>query len=209
MNESIIQLIKRGEGLNIEFKRTIGNPYKIAKTIASFANTSGGVLLVGVGDKGEIIGVESELRELEKLERAAGTLVEKNLIPVFQLQKVDGKNLLRIEIAESEDKPHFAVNEKNERVIYIRVKDKCVPTPRLLISREVGEDLTKLLESRHVKTLVHFLRENDSIDVKLYARMINISDKRAERMLNDLAARQILLKITRGKITVFSLKLSQ
>ncbi len=209
MSSSTIQLIKKGEGLNTEFKRTIGSPYKIAKTIVSFANTSGGVLLVGVGDNGEILGVESELRELEKLERAAGLLVEKQIIPVFKLERIDGRSVLRIDILESDQKPHFALNEKNERIIYIRVKDKSIPTPRLLISRGEGEDLTKLLASRHVKTLIQFLRENDSIQVKLYARMINISDKRAERMLNDLVAKQILLKIVRSKSEVFSLKLSE
>ena len=36
--------------------------------------------------------------------------------------------------------------------------------------------------------------------------MINISEKRSERMLNDLAGKQILLKIVRGKAEMFSLK---
>lgn len=207
MDESTIQLIKRGEGLTIEFKRTIDRAFKIAKTIVSFANTSGGVLLIGVGDRGEVVGIESELAELQKLEKAVSHYIEKPVIPQFKIQSIDGKKLLRVEIRESAEKPHFALNEKNERIIYIRVKDKSVPIPKLLIQRDIQQDLSKLLSSRHVKTLIQFLRENDSITVKMYANMINISDKRSSRMLNGLAENQVLIKITRAKMEVFSLKL--
>lgn len=102
MIKSTIQLIKQGEGLNVEFKRTIDSPYKIAKTIASFANTSGGVLLVGVGDNRELLGITSELNELEKLEKACTELIDK-MIPVrFKSEKLDNRTLLRIEIDESQ-----------------------------------------------------------------------------------------------------------
>ena len=209
MNESTIQLIKRGEGLTIEFKRTIDRAFKIAKTIASFANTSGGVLLIGVGDNGEILGIESELHELQKLEKAVSQLMEKPIIPQFKIQTIDGKKLLLIEIAESTEKPHFALNEKNERIIYIRVKDKSIPIPKLLIQSDIKQDLSKLLSSRHVKTLINFLRENDFITVKMYANMINISDKRSARMLNDLSEKQVLLKMLKAKTEIFSLKLKE
>ena len=210
MNESTIQLIKRGEGLTIEFKRTIDRAFKIAKTIVSFANTSGGVLLIGVGDKGEIVGIESELKELEKLEKAVSQYIEKPIIPQFKIQTIDGMKLLRVEIAESAEKPHFAINEKNERIIYIRVKDKSVPTPKLLLQGDhIREDLSKLLATRHIKTLLQFLRENDAITVKMYANMINISDKRSARMLNELVEKQVLLKMARGRMEVFSLRLRE
>lgn len=206
MTKSTIELIKKGEGLTVEFKRTIDTAYKIAKTIVSFANTTGGVLLIGVADNGEIVGIESELRELQKLEKAAGTLTNKPILISIKNQIIDSKLVLRIEIQESADKPHYAINEKNERIIYIRVKDKSVPTPKLLIRGDGNNEVEKLLDSRHVKTVIQFLKENDSITAKSYSRMINISEKRSERMLNDLAGKQILLKIVRGKAEMYSLK---
>jgi predicted HTH transcriptional regulator len=206
MHLSTIQIIKRGEGIFIEFKRTIDNVHKIAKTIVSFANTSGGVLLVGVGDKGEIMGIDSELHQLQKLERIASHLIEEKIVLEVKTEIVDGKKILRIDIRESEAKPHFAINEKDERITYVRVKDKSVPVPKLLIQGETPVDVEKLLESRHVKTLVQFLREQDFVTAKMFSRMINISEKRSERMLNDLAGKHILLKNTRGKVELFSLK---
>jgi predicted HTH transcriptional regulator len=204
--KSTIEIIKQGEGLGIEFKRIIDSPYKIAKTISSFANTSGGVLLIGVGNDGTILGVSSELHELQKLERAAGSLVEPALHLTFSAELLDGRTLLRVEIEESTEKPHYVINEKNQHIIYIRIKDKSVPIPKLLIQGEGDPDVEKLLATRHVKSLISYLKSTDTVTARSFSRIINISEKRAERMLNDLAGKQILLKINRTKPETFSLK---
>lgn len=204
--KSTIEIIKQGEGLTIEFKRTIDSPYKIAKTISSFANTSGGTLIVGVADTGLLLGVNSELAELQKLERAASQLVELPLMIRFKTEILDSKKIIRVEVDESPEKPHYAVNEKNERIIYIRIKDKSVPIPKLLIQGEGDLDTEKLLASRHVKSLISYLKSTDSVTARAFSRIINISEKRAERMLNELAAKQILLKISKAKPESFSLK---
>lgn len=206
MIKSTIQLIKQGEGLNVEFKRTIDSPYKIAKTIASFANTSGGVLLVGVGDNRELFGITSELNELEKLEKACTELIDKMIPLRFRSEKLDNRTLLRVEIDESLDRPHYAINEKGQRMIYVRVKDKSVPTLRLFIEGQSDFDMKTLLDSRHVRTLIQYLKAYDSVNAKVFSRIINISEKRAERMLNDLADKQVLLKLNKGKPELFSLK---
>ena len=206
MNQGTIQLIKGGEGLTTEFKRTIDNPYKIAKTITSFVNTSGGVLLIGVGDGGQLLGVSSELEELEKLEKAAVQLIETPVTLRIITETVDSKKILRVEIGESQAKPHYAINEKNEHIIYIRVKDKSIPIPKLLISGEGDFDTEKLLATRHVKSLITYLKSTDSVTARAFSRIINISEKRAERMLNELASKQILLKLSKIKPESYSLK---
>ncbi|PWJ56764.1 putative DNA-binding protein [Dyadobacter jejuensis] len=205
--QTTIQLIKSGEGLCIEFKRKIDSVYKIAKTINSFANTSGGVLLIGIGDKGEIVGVPSELNELRKLERIVTQLIDPPMAVRIKSPKIEGKTILRVEIPESDQKPHYLINEKQERIIYVRVKDKSIPIPRLLMAGEVDADTEKLLTTRHVKTLINLLKENDTINPKAFSRVINISEKRAERMLNNLAEKQILLKVS--KAGEYSLKWSE
>lgn len=206
MDKSIIQLIKEGEGLTIEFKRTVDSPFKIAKTIVSFANTSGGNLLIGVADHGAILGVQSELRELQKLEKALVKLIEPELVVQIKTENLDGRKVLWVTISESENKPHHALNEKGERIIYIRVKDKSMPIPRLLLYNGTDTETEKLLATRHVKTLITYLKETDSVTARAFSKIINISEKRAERMLQDLAARQILLKLSKGKPESFSLK---
>ncbi len=64
-------LIEEGEGFELEFKRKVSSSKKIAKTVSSFANTNGGIILFGVDDDGTIVGVESEKTELNLIEESA------------------------------------------------------------------------------------------------------------------------------------------
>ena len=208
-SKTTLELIQIGEGLTIEFKRSIDSPFRIARTLASFANTSGGTLLVGVADNKEVVGVLSELREMQKLERACTQLVDKELLIQYKAIRLGTKLVLRVEIEESEDKPHYAINEKGERIIYIRTKDKSVPTNRLMLPGEGDVDTDKLLASKQVKTIIQYLKQNDLITDKILSQMINISEKRASRMLNDLAEKNILLRLGHYKPTAYSLKLAE
>lgn len=201
-----LELIEMGEGLTVEFKRTIDSPYKIAKTLASFANTSGGVLLVGIADNRSTVGINSELRELQKLEIACGELVEKELLIRCKTITLGTYKILRVEIDESEDKPHYAINEKGDRIIYVRAKDKSVPTNRLMLPGEGDADTEKLLGSRPVKNLIQYLKNNDSINEKDFSNLINVSVKRATRLLHDLTDKGVTLKRGSGKAALYSLK---
>ncbi|MGM0578851.1 MAG: AlbA family DNA-binding domain-containing protein [Myxococcota bacterium] len=73
-------LIQLGEGEHVEFKATSRWDLKqgkvnkalsnvIAKTVAALANHDGGSLLIGVGDDGEITGLELDLRTLKRSDR--------------------------------------------------------------------------------------------------------------------------------------------
>lgn len=71
-------LIAEGEGEYLEFKSSMRYDYKrqtinkdelglvIAKTLAGFMNHSGGILLIGVSDDGQILGIEKDIETLTK-----------------------------------------------------------------------------------------------------------------------------------------------
>ena len=54
------ELIEKGEGQYIEFKRNTKN---IGKDIAAFANTNDGTVLVGVDDSGSILYRSANIRQ--------------------------------------------------------------------------------------------------------------------------------------------------
>lgn len=60
---NILKAIREGEGENVEFKRDVAD---LGKTVAAFANTSGGLILVGVDDQGDVVGIrgKSVLQEI-------------------------------------------------------------------------------------------------------------------------------------------------
>ncbi|MFA5889928.1 MAG: ATP-binding protein [Actinomycetota bacterium] len=66
----MVELLRRPEGKTLEFKRDLSSPDRALRTIVAFANTAGGVLLVGVEDQaGRVRGVTNPL-DLEALRQS-------------------------------------------------------------------------------------------------------------------------------------------
>ena len=61
MIRKLLDTIKKGEGLKVEFKESKNKLNKdVYETICAFLNRSGGEIFLGVKDNGEIIGVDKE-----------------------------------------------------------------------------------------------------------------------------------------------------
>ncbi|MEZ0606930.1 RNA-binding domain-containing protein [Fibrella sp. WM1] len=196
--------LEQGEGIQIEYKRTLSSAYRIARTLTAFANTSGGTILIGVDDDGRTVGIDSEYREMQIIERATDFLIEPTLSVSYEIVRHEGRNVLVVTVPESDEKPHTAVNEHNERTIYVRQRDKSVPTQRLLIDdNEVNQ---QLLQTTMVKNLLQFLRKNDSVTAARLAKLVNISEYRANKLLHDLTRQGVLLMVDKPRPAHFSLK---
>lgn len=55
--EKLGEIIKAGESKTVEFKARLPPDSVLAKHVSAFANSDGGLLLVGIGDKGTILGL--------------------------------------------------------------------------------------------------------------------------------------------------------
>lgn len=200
-------LILQGEGTRLEFKRSISAAHRIARTLVAFANTSGGRLLIGVADDGAILGVSSESREMHRIEEATDRLADPALSITYETLSPDGRKVLIISVAESSEKPHYALDETGKRTIYVRAKDKSVPTNRLIIAPTTTE--SPLLQSPVARTLIQYLRRNDDITAEKYAKLINVSAYRAGKLLALLADQGLLLLINKSRPVRYALKLAE
>ncbi len=90
----ILSMIRNGESDTVEFKTRLPPEEIVARNVVAFANSKGGTLIIGVGDKGEVIGVpEPEIgRTLQRL-----TDIAKRLLP-YPIQvgvvDIDGRSLV-------------------------------------------------------------------------------------------------------------------
>ena len=196
----IKKLIHRGEGEQLDFKQTISDPFKIAKTITSFANTRGGTLLIGVRDNKTIRGVDPE-EEKYVLEIAATSRCEP-AIPLAYREVEDEEDkaiILEVTIAESQHKPHYVIDKYNQRHVYIRQHDKSLPASKLMIDMMRQGKLPVGLGERVVEHLGHnekrlfsFLEEHQRITLKQFMQIVNISKRRALRTLHELTLRGMI-----------------
>lgn len=196
----LTKLIRRGEGDQLDFKQTISDPVKIAKTIASFANTRGGALLVGVRDNRTIRGVDPE-EEKYVLETAASFHCDPAISLSYREVEDEETNttVLEVTIAESKDKPHYTIDQHNERRVYIRQHDKSLPASKLMIDMMRQGKLPVGLGERTVQHLGHnekklfaFLETHQRITLKQFMQVVNISKRRAMRTLHELTLRGMI-----------------
>ena len=62
----ILRRIESGEGEQTEFKRGLGDLSSIGRTICAFANTRGGVIILGVSDSQQITGVKEDAESFQE-----------------------------------------------------------------------------------------------------------------------------------------------
>ena len=62
----VLHRIEAGEGRHTEFKRGLGDLSAVGKAMCAFANTEGGVIVLGVTDAREIVGVKESAEKVEE-----------------------------------------------------------------------------------------------------------------------------------------------
>ena len=125
-------LIEQGEHQQLDFKFEVSDSKKIARTLSAFANTDGGRLLIGVKDNGNISGVRSE-EEYYMIE-AASKMYTRPEVPFEAIRwEINGKTVLEVYIAPSEEKPHLAPDKEDKYKAYIRVADENILANEVLM----------------------------------------------------------------------------
>lgn len=186
---NIKRMIFEGEGATLDFKKTITSCEKIAKTLVAFANNKGGRLLIGVLDDGTIKGVKSEDEEKYMITRAATFFCRPVLEPIFEEIYVDDKLVLVAQIEASDMKPHYSLSEDGKWWVYIRIKDKSMLASKIVVDvlKKSNNDDGVLIEySSKEKALLEYLHEEERITVKEYCTLLNLSRRRAQRILVNL-----------------------
>jgi predicted HTH transcriptional regulator len=206
-NRQLLMWIQEGEGLQQDFKKTISSQIKIAKTIVSFANTRGGRIIIGVNDQGKITGIKSD-EEIFMIEGAA-TFYAKPEVPVeFHLFEVQNKSVLVIEIPESQNKPHYAKDENGKWWVYIRVKDQTVLASKIVVDvlkKETQKENILIEYSSKEKALLQYLAVHNRITLAEFSKLVNISKRRASRILVNLICSGIIRSHHTEKVEFYTL----
>lgn len=119
---NITEMIQKNESKTLEFKRDCSSPDKIIRTIIAFANTSGGVILIGVEDKDKtVFGVSNPLDIEEKLVNLISDTISPRLIPSIEIVSWRNKQIIAIEVFPSPIRPHFKTSLGEKKGVLIRV----------------------------------------------------------------------------------------
>jgi predicted HTH transcriptional regulator len=199
--ESYIKgLISQGEHQMLDFKYEISDAMKMAKTFSSFANTDGGILLIGVKDNGKIKGVRTD-EEYYMAESSAKIYCRPEVPFTAEKWIVDGKTVLEIRIPSSDKKPHYAMDREDKWQAYVRVSDEnLVANPVLLKVWKMKKSRKGVLiqYSKHEKHLMEYLSKHLEISLLRFAFISRLKESEAE----DILARLISFGIIKMQISV-------
>lgn len=191
--KDVNHLIEEGEGFEIEFKRKFSTPEKIARTLIAFANTKGGHILFGVDDDGSIVGVESEKSEVDLIREAGMQFCVPEIDPAIDIVPFSGKDVVVATVAESDQKPHYFAGDANGfpngegTRVYIRVHDKTVMASkevvRILRNERPDAPPVRISIGENEKHLFRYLDAHERITAKEFSKLVNISERRASKIL--------------------------
>ena len=116
----VLRLIGEGEGKSLEFKRGLSPGPRIARTLCAFANTRGGLLLVGVTDRGAIWGVPRPAEVAARLRELCEHAIEPALKVQLQTLRLASLQVVCCSVPLSPARPHAVRREGGDPEVVIR-----------------------------------------------------------------------------------------
>ena len=109
--KDILDIISHGENEQVEFKEKVNRekPTTLMATFVAFANTKGGVILLGVDDNGRVRGVREDYSQM--LTNWVHSLTDPPVEMKVRDLDLQGKRITVVEVPEGDKKPYLLVDE--------------------------------------------------------------------------------------------------
>jgi len=108
--------MKFKESEKTEFKKSTAELNQALVDLCAFANSDTGTVYFGISDRGEIVG---QLISDDTLKRVSTTIlssIEPRLYPNVYVEKIDGRDILVVEVKNSPEKPYFYKGKAYKRI---------------------------------------------------------------------------------------------
>jgi predicted HTH transcriptional regulator len=195
MENYLRRLIEEGEDQHLDFKYCVSDSRKIARTLAAFANSDGGRLLIGVRDNGSIAGIRSD-EEYYMVETAAHLYCRPEIVFTVKQHTTEGKTILEIEVKKGEKRPYQAKDDNGKWLAYFRNNDQNLVANRVLLQVWRKEEKPKGVMVKFSKAenlLMEYLKKDGSISLSGFRKIARIPAPRAEAILANLIIFKVVI----------------
>jgi len=101
--DQLLEVIESGETQEVELKQSFHSAQDFSKLMAGFANTQGGMIIVGVNANKKIVGLKEDVDKLQQKISAAAQAISPPLVPDIKVYNVEGKEVIAVVIQKAID----------------------------------------------------------------------------------------------------------
>lgn len=99
--------MKLKETDTVELKKSVSQLDDALKSICAFLNHKGGIVYFGVGDDGEVIGLQVSEKTLRKISQQVHSKIKPEFTPEIKEVEEKGKSIIQVKVPEGSNKPYF------------------------------------------------------------------------------------------------------
>ena len=104
--QELTYIISQGENSSVEFKESAVRPEAVAREMTAFANSAGGVIIIGVADDGLVTGIGDRVNIEEWIMNIARTSVVPALIVSCDIISIEAATVCVVSVPKGADKPY-------------------------------------------------------------------------------------------------------
>lgn len=182
------------EDHTVELKRALPQGRRHLRTLSAFANGRGGTLIIGVTDRGQVVGVHDarsvaqnlrdELRRHVRPELPAHVAVVP--VPAGGAGGAAAAALVVVRVQPGKDGPYAAHLLGGGWQCYVREKDRTVPLPERAAATVAAPERDRPPDDRLAGDALALLARARQMSAPELAQALNLSGRRAGRLLTGL-----------------------
>ena len=182
MSDKLDMKTLSGEATSYDKKQMLEarRPKSWLKSVSAFANGEGGILIFGVSDDDQVLGLADAEGDAEKISEE----IKSKLDPVpavrLELKEADGKKLVLLHVYTGQETPYYYIGDK-QRLAFVRIGNESVVAGRIQLKSLVLKGAGKTYDSLHPITALriwHFQNLDPSITNGCSARLTTVNSYR-------------------------------
>ena len=108
----------------------VRRPKSWLKSVSAFANGEGGILVFGISDDDQIIGLANAEGDAEKISEEIKSKLDPVPAVKLELKEADGKKLVLLHVYPGQETPYYYIGDK-QRLAFVRIGNESVVADRI------------------------------------------------------------------------------
>ena len=153
----------------------VRRPKSWLKSVSAFANGEGGILIFGISDDDQIMGLANAEGDAEKISEEIKSKLDP--VPAFKLdlKEADGRKLVLLHVYPGQETPYYYIGDK-QRLAFVRIGNESVVADRIQLKSLVLKGAGRTYDS---------LPSNYRFEDMAFSKLRSVHYKRLQRSFED------------------------